>query len=120
MIIAVIDDLLFSSRIRAVAQKAGADVTFARNRDAAVAAARGAIVDLIIVDLEGRAGDAIETIRSFRAEGSRQPRIVGFGSHVNVELLKAARDAGCDQAMARSAFVAALPGLLTPPRPGAQ
>ena len=39
------------------------------------------------------------------------PRIVGFGSHVNVERLQAAREAGCDQAMARSAFVDGAAGL---------
>ena len=54
MVIAVVDDLLFSSKIRAVAQAAGTAVTFARSRDAAVSAAGDGNTSLVIVDLEGR------------------------------------------------------------------
>ncbi|HXT70328.1 MAG TPA: hypothetical protein VN700_11265 [Vicinamibacterales bacterium] len=114
MVIAVVDDLLFSSKIRAVAQAAGATLTFARGREAAIAAARDADARLVIVDLEGRSGEAIDVIRSIREAAGTALRIVGYGSHVNVALLQSARDAGCDDAMARSAFVAALPGLLAP------
>ena len=114
MVIAVVDDLLFSSKIRAVAQASGAEITFARSRDAAFAAARNPSASLAIVDLESRAGDANEVIRLVREAAGPDLRIVGYGSHVNVELLESAREAGCNQAMARSAFVAALPSLLAP------
>jgi hypothetical protein len=40
---------------------------------------------------------------------------VGFGSHVDLEVLDAARRAGCDVVLARSAFFAALPGVLRTP-----
>ena len=39
-------------------------------------------------------------------------RVVGFVSHVDVELVKGAREAGADEVMARSGFVERLPGLL--------
>lgn len=117
MVVAVVDDLLFSSKIRAVAQAAGAAVTFARSADAAVSAAGNDSTSLVIVDLESRSADAIEIVRSIRTSVRTELRIVGYGSHVNVERLKAARDAGCDHAMARSAFVATLPDLLASSRP---
>jgi DNA-binding NarL/FixJ family response regulator len=114
MVIAVVDDLLFSSKIRAVAQAAGGAVTFARSGAAAVEAAKDPAASLAIVDLEGRAGKSIEVIRLLREAAGPGLRIIGYGSHVNVALLESAREAGCDQAMARSAFVAALPSLLAP------
>jgi hypothetical protein len=39
-------------------------------------------------------------------------RTIGFGSHVDVETLQAARDAGCDVVLARSAFFGGLPRVL--------
>jgi CheY-like chemotaxis protein len=43
--------------------------------------------------------------------------VIAFGSHVNAEALRAAREAGADRVLARSAFVRDLPALLggTPP-----
>ena len=111
MVIAVVDDLLFSSKIRAVAQATGARVTFARSRDAAIAAA-GQAPALVIFDLDPRTGDVIETIRLMREACGPATRMIGFGAHVNVDHLQAAREAGCDEAIPRSAFVVALPDLL--------
>jgi hypothetical protein len=42
-------------------------------------------------------------------------RVIGFGSHVDRDLLAAARAAGCDQVLARSAFFSRLPQLLSAP-----
>jgi len=120
MVIAVVDDLLFGSKIRAAAKAAGATISFARGRDAVAGAVRDNAPELILIDLEGQSGDAIEMIRLIRAEAGAGARIVGFGSHVNVERLEAAKQAGCDQALARSAFVNILPRLLSPSGTGAQ
>jgi CheY-like chemotaxis protein len=113
MVLAVVDDLLFSSRIRSVAGAAGRPVTFVRRPDAVLSALREHAPDLILLDLDREALDPIGTIRAIRAAvGITQPRIVGFGSHVHVERLQDAKTAGCDQAMARSGFVAALPSMM--------
>jgi hypothetical protein len=63
--------------------------------------------DIVLVDL-GRRGilDALPAIRA--ATGAR---IVGFGAHVERDLLAAARGAGCDEVLARSAFFTRLPDL---------
>ena len=119
MVIAFVDDLLFKSKIRAAAQAAGATISFARNSDDVAALATAGSPELILIDLEGRSGDAIDTIRAIRAAMGTSPRIIGFGSHVNVDRLRAAKEAGCDQALARSAFVQVLPTLLSPSTAGA-
>lgn len=112
MVLAVVDDLLFSSRIRAVAAGANEPVAFVRNRDRVKEACVEHQPRLVLIDLDRDSLNPIETITMIRRMSASGPRIVAFGAHVNVERLKAAREAGADQAMARSAFVAALPGLL--------
>jgi hypothetical protein len=105
VIIAFVDDLLFRSKLRAVAAHTGAEVTFARTVEApALAGAR-----LAIVDLDGPS--AIQTLGALMS-AAPSLRIVGFVSHVNAERIRAAREAGIAEVMARSAFVSALPTLL--------
>ena len=112
MVLAVVDDLLFSSKIRAVAAGATEAVTFVRNPGHVKAACAEHQPRLVLIDLDRDTLNPIETIAAIRGMPPPVPRIVAFGAHVNVDRLRAARDAGADQAMARSAFVAALPGLL--------
>ena len=61
-------------------------------------------VDLVVVDLS-RPGvlDAL---------GRVDARTIGFGSHVDRELLAAARAAGCDEVLPRSKFFARIGELL--------
>ena len=129
MVLAVVDDLLFSSKIRAVAAGAGESVAFVRNPDNIAAALAEHQPRLVLIDLDRDALRPVETIAAIRAtfgaanSGATSstalpapaPRIIGFGAHVNVARLQAAREAGADQALARSAFVAALPSLLASP-----
>ena len=61
--------------------------------------------DLVVLDLS-RPG-VLEAL-----SGLAHVRSVGFGSHVDVETLEAARAAGCDVVLARSAFFGGLPGVL--------
>jgi hypothetical protein len=41
-----------------------------------------------------------------------ETRVIGFHSHVQVELGRAAEQAGCDQVLPRSVFVAQVPEIL--------
>src|SRR3954469_16205366 len=65
---------------------------------------------IVVVDL-GRRG-AIDTVAAIRA--ATTARIVGFGPHVERDLLSAARNAGCDEVLARSVFFSTLDKLLAP------
>ncbi len=68
--------------------------------------------DVVIVDL-ARNADLIGAI----ADAEPNAKILGFGSHVDIESLEAARGAGAHLVMARSQFfrdpLAAVTGLLT-------
>jgi DNA-binding NarL/FixJ family response regulator len=105
MIAAFVDDLLFRSKIRAVASHTGAAVSFFRAADDP-ALAEAAIA---IVDLDGPG--AVSTVSALRAAWPSL-RVLGFVSHVHAERIRDARAAGATDVMARSAFVNALPELL--------
>ena len=87
-VVAYAPDLMDQSRIRA----AGLEVAFVGS----AAALAGAEADVFVVDL-GRPG-VLEAVPQL------QGRVIGFGSHVDRDLLAAARAAGCEQVLARSAF----------------
>ena len=106
MIAAFVDDLLFRSKIRAVASHTGAAVSFLKDAtDSTLSTASLAIIDL-------DASNAIETITLLRSAWPSL-RTIGFVSHVHTDRIRDARAAGAAEVMARSAFVNALPALLT-------
>ena len=118
MVLAVVDDLLFSSKIRSVAGATAQSVVFVRTRGAVLGAMREHHPSVVLFDLDRDVLDPIGLIREIRSSPEfARARLVGFASHVHVDRLKAAQEAGCDRTLARSGFVAALPGLLLPSSP---
>ncbi len=97
-------DLIFSSKITSTAAAVNVPVRVVRGvGDLAPGAT------LLLVDLEADGAiDAIERCRTMLPT----PRIVAFGPHVRDDLFTAAREAGADEVLARSAFVTRLPALL--------
>jgi CheY-like chemotaxis protein len=109
---AVVDDLLFLSRIREAARGARVDVVSARTPDALVAAARAG-ARLVLVDADGGRLPWVDAIRALRAEPSLAAvPVVAFLGHVNVDHAALAREAGATRVVARGAFVAELPALM--------
>ena len=111
-IVALVDDLFFLSKIRETAKVVGVTVVVCdpRRGPAAIAEAQP---QAIFLDLNSRSLPAVDWIRALKADpATRSIRIVGFVSHVQEELISAARAAGCDSIMARSAFTQRLPDLL--------
>jgi CheY-like chemotaxis protein len=120
MILVAVDDLLFSSKIRATARQVGVDLSFARTPDEILTQARSLKPSLIIFDVNSSKADPISTVAALKSDPElRDIPTTGFVAHVNTALIMAARDAGMDEVMARSAFAANLPQILTemePPR----
>jgi PleD family two-component response regulator len=115
MVLALVADLMFSSRIRAAAGAAGAEVRFARTAEDAVSQARALRPSLVLLDLNSAPLAPIDTIARLKSDADlAAARIVGFVSHVQADVIAAARAAGIDEVMARSAFVSRLPELLAP------
>jgi DNA-binding NarL/FixJ family response regulator len=113
MVLAAVDDLLFSSKIRATAKQAGVDVTFARSPQEIIDQARAQKPSLIVFDLNSGKTDPVTTIAALKGDSALSAlRILGFASHVHTELIAAARNAGADQVLPRSAFAANLAEIL--------
>ncbi len=114
MILAAVDDLMFSSRISTTARAIGAAVRFARSRDAVIEAARADPPSLLILDLNSARIEALAIVAALKADAAlADVPTLGFVSHVDTAAIEAARLAGVDRVLARSAFVQQLPELLS-------
>jgi CheY-like chemotaxis protein len=104
-IIAAVDDMFFAARIRGAALAIGAPVELVSSREQLEQQISSGLTSLLIVDLNSKSLDPISLIESIksRPELKRVP-VIGFLSHVQVELKRRAEDAGCDFVMPRSAF----------------
>ena len=114
LVLAVVDDLLFQSKIEAAALQAGVAVNVARDRHALLSGSDHPSWALTFIDLELIADDPLAVLTHVKQLAPSAP-VIGFCSHGDVELQERARQAGCDVVMPRSAFVRELPQLLQPP-----
>ena len=113
MILALVDDLMFTSKIRATAGPLGAEVLFARSKDAALAEMAKAAPALVIMDLNSPRIDSLGVVAAMRADPALTGTpIVAFVSHVHTELIDRARAAGITEVLPRSAFTMRLAEIL--------
>jgi CheY-like chemotaxis protein len=106
-IVAVVNDLMFQSRLEQGARALG--YTFAvahdtRRIDAITQDAALVIVDLHVVGVDWRA--AVSKVKE------RGLPVLAFGRHTEAALLRQAREAGCDRVVPRSQLVEELPALI--------
>jgi CheY-like chemotaxis protein len=114
MIVCAIDDLLFSVKISTAAKALGVDVYFERTPQAVVSTVRAKQPTLVIFDLNSTRLQPMAAIAELKADPALQAiRTLGYVSHVDSAAIAAARQAGVDQVLARSAFVERLGELLT-------
>jgi CheY-like chemotaxis protein len=110
-IVAVLSDLMFTVKIQDAAKRAGLDVVFVKSLDSALAQAPQDPAAFLL-DLNDAAARPLELITSLKGnpQTSGIP-LIGFVSHVQSEVIQAAREKGCDTVMARSAFSQNLPAI---------
>lgn len=114
MILCVVDDLIFSIKISTAAKGLGADVYFERSPEMVLARIREKQPHLVIFDLNGTRLKPLAAIAAMKSDPDLKAiRTLGFVSHVDAETIAAARQAGIDQVLARSAFTAQLGDILT-------
>jgi CheY-like chemotaxis protein len=114
VIIAIVEDLMFTSKIKTAASQLGVQVVFARSKDAALDEMRKAAPTRVIVDLNSPRTDPLGIVAAMK----RDPLLaatptIGFVSHVRTDIIDAARQAGVDEVMPRSAFTARLAEILS-------
>lgn len=112
-VLAAVEDLLFKSKISETAKGLGVEATFPRNPQRLLEALREDPPDLLVLDLNSARFEPMEILRTIRSDAATESvRTVGFLSHVQRDLALAAREAGCDRVVARSAFTRDLPEIL--------
>lgn len=109
-ILAVMEDLFFAVKIHDAAKGMGAE--FEMVTEGALEKVAG-LPDLVVLDLNYRKADPVGLILRIKANPETAGvRLVGFVSHVNVELRAGAVAAGCDRVVARSTFAEKLKEIL--------
>lgn len=103
-ILAVLEDLFFTVKINESAKRAGLPVEFVKSEKDALDKAKTQPA-LIIIDLNYQGIDPLKLIRDLKeGVGTKGIALIGYLSHVQVELKRQAQQAGCNMVLARSAF----------------
>ncbi len=107
----LVTDLIFSTKIASTARSLGVRVHVVRSVDALIARLSSQPDPQVWIDLAATGVNPIEAIQAAHA-ASHRPRILAYVSHVQTDLVEAARQAGADPVLPRSAFASQLPSLL--------
>jgi CheY-like chemotaxis protein len=99
------DDLIFFSRVSETARANGLVVRQARTPAALLELAKREPPGGVILDLQNEGLDLPALLSGLRESCPAIPKVIAFGSHVEAEVLSAARAAGCDKVLPRSQFV---------------
>ncbi len=113
LLVAVLNDLMFTVKIQDAAKRAGLQPVFVKSQVDALAQAKQKPA-VIILDLNYSAAEPLDTIAKLKADDETcKISLLGYVSHVQSDLIQAAREKGCDVVIARSAFSQNLPALLS-------
>ena len=115
MILCAVDDLLFSIKISTAAKSIGGiDLYFERSAEMVIPRIREKKPSLVIFDLNSARMNPVAAIAQMKADPELNTiRTLGFVAHVDANTIAAARAAGVDEVLARSAFSAQLGQILT-------
>jgi len=113
VILAVLDDLMFTSKIKTAATQLGTPVVFARSTASALAEMQKAAPSLVILDLDNPRTGPLDIVASMKTDPALATvPTVGFVSHVHSDVIEAARRAGVGEVLARSAFTQRIADIL--------
>src|SRR5262245_42800376 len=110
--------MFFAAKILSTAQNLGKPFERVKTAAEIEAAISPDLSSLLIIDLNSSKFDALEIIASLKAQQS-PITVVGFLSHIQIDLRRRAEQAGCDYILPRSAFSQLLPEILSGKMPKA-
>lgn len=113
-ILAAVSDMIFASKISGAATQANVNITFVKSLDKLIEQSKALPAKMIILDLNNPRFDPLKAIEELKSSpDSKEIPIVGFLSHVQVELRRKAQEIGCDFTMPRSQFNSNLVDILS-------
>lgn len=109
----VVDDMFFAAKIRGAADSAGRQVVRVKSSEQLKQFPPDRPPALLIIDLNSESLNPIQAIELLKTEPelSAVP-IIGFLSHIQTDLKRAAELAGCDYVVPRSVFTQMLPQIM--------
>ena len=109
----LVDDMFFASKIRATAEALGVEITFPRTQEMAIEKLRENKPRLVICDLQNQRVDPVGFAQKLKSDAELESiPLLGFFSHVEVELQRKAVEAGFDKVIPRSLFARDLGAIL--------
>jgi DNA-binding response OmpR family regulator len=108
VILALIPDLMFGTRVKETLSNAGYTVLLADTQEESKSALLDASPELIILDLDAFASQVVDVVGQAKEAGVP---VLGFGRHTESQALATAKAAGCAAAVARSRLVTDMTGL---------
>jgi len=104
---------MFTSKIKTTANQLGVAVAFARSAEGALAEMRKWTPSLVILDLNNARISPLSIVAAMKGDPALSSvRTIGYASHVQVDVINAARQAGVGEVLARSAFTQNLAEIL--------
>ena len=105
MVLCLVDDLIFSVKISTAAKALGVPVFFERAAEMALSRVREQSPSLVVVDLNSQKLRPLDIIAQMKSDPAlKTVKVLGYVSHVQTDVIAAARAAGIDEVLARSAF----------------
>jgi CheY-like chemotaxis protein len=99
-------DLFSTSKLVGDAKAAGCPLSIVANPADAPPRVTSVSATLVVIDLANVKADLAELVAQLRAAASQPISIIAYGPHVHEDRLQIARNAGCDQVLARGQFLA--------------
>src|SRR3990170_3387936 len=113
-IIAVLDDLFFTSKIKEAAKSLNSDLEFIKNTNGLIQKLKSEKPSIIIFDLNSKVCNPLETIKELKSlPDLKDIPILGYLSHIQTDLKDEAAKAGCDLVLPRSKFSKDLKEIIT-------
>ena len=108
-VLAAVSDLFFSVKLSEAAKRAGLALEFVTDSNQILEKAKTR-PSLIIFDLNFEALQPVNLITKLKEDSDTKGiSLIGYLSHIQVELKQQAQEAGCDMVLARSAFSQNMP-----------
>ena len=104
-IIAFVEDIFFTAKIRETAKAAARDVRFIRDLHGFDKELMGPAPSMVIVDLNASTLKPIEVIQRVKQQDEwKDSRLVAYSSHARAELMEEANQVGADLVLPKSGF----------------
>lgn len=110
-VLALIDDIFFQAKLFETAKQVGVELRACATPDVLEAEIAKAPPKLVVIDLNAHA-NPLDAVSRVQASGRAIP-LIGFLSHVQLDLAERARAAGCGEVMPRSKFTRNLATILS-------